>query len=433
MKIGLEPAGPCRHRLTLEIPAETIGAAYEAAVDAYARSASVPGFRKGRTPREVVRRRFAKAILSDVRDEVVPRAYREACREKGLHVLAILDVQQPDLAPDRAATVSITVETAPEFDLPDYRSYAIQAPVEPVADEQVGEMFESLRRRHATYEDVGDGPARPNDLVQVDFSGTIDGRPLDEVEPGARGLGKASGAWIPLDGDAVLPGFAAGLEGATIGESRKLESVFPDSFTVKGLAGKTALFDIQVKAVRRPVLPEVNTDFLSRFGAGSESELRTRIRSELESARDARREEFIRGEILRRLLAETRIEELPETQVRHETQEAIYGLVRRTASRGVPQEAILEQKDRIFENASRGARESVAIRHILRRVADAEQVRVSDAELDAYLQAEAQRSGEPVDALRKRTEKAGATEEIRQTLRRHAAMNRIREQVTVNE
>ncbi|MDZ4199315.1 MAG: trigger factor, partial [Kiritimatiellia bacterium] len=285
MKIDMESVGPCRRKLQVEVPAEAVDREFDAAAAAYVRGATVPGFRKGKAPRAVVERRFSKEILAEVRDAVVPRAYHEALKEKKLDPVEILDFQEPELARGKGAAFSVTIEVAPEFDLPDYKNYTLQAAVEPVTDVQVTEMFDSLRRQHAKYEDVTDRPAQADDLVEVDFKGTIDGKPIDEIDPSAKGLGQASGFWVSLNDHAFLPGFAAGLTGVAIGEERTIQSAFPETFTAKAIAGKTAVFQVTAKAIRHAVLPEINADYLSKFGVSTEADLRAQIRTELESAR----------------------------------------------------------------------------------------------------------------------------------------------------
>lgn len=434
MNVNLEDLGSCRRKLTLELPAEQIRAEYDSRLALWAKSASVPGFRKGRAPKAVLEKRFAREILEDVRDSLVPKSYHEAIREKNLDPVEILDFQDPTLELGRPASFSVTVEVAPEFELPDYRAFSISAPVEAVTEEQVTAMLDSLRRQQASYEDLKEGPARADDLVQVDFTGTIDGKPIDEVDPGAKGLGQASGFWVSLNDQAFLPGFAEGLKSVGIGETRTIESAFAPDFTVKGIAGRTAVFQTTVRAIRRPTFPEMDEAFLKPYGVKSVDELRERIREGLGADRDRQREEKIRDEILKRLLEQTRIAALPETQVSRETQNSIYDLVRRTSQRGVPQEKIVEQKEKIFESASKGARESVAIRFILHRVAQKESVAIPEGSLEAYIRMEARRRGvQETVVVRQLQKRGGAMDELRENLRRQAALEWLRNHVTVTE
>lgn len=433
MNVNLEDLGSCRRKLTLEISEEQIRSEYDSRLAAWAKSASVPGFRKGHAPKAVLEKRFAKEILEDVRDTLVPKSYHEAIREKKLDPVEILDFQDPVVELGKPMSISVTIETAPEFELPDYRAFSIPARVEAVTEEQVTEMLDSVRRQHATYSDLTDDPAQADDLVQVDFTGTIDGKPVDEVDPGAKGLGQAKGFWVSLNDHAFLPGFAEGLKTARIGETRTIESAFAPDFTVKGIAGRTAVFQVTVQAIRRPALPEINGEFLKPFGVDSVESLRARIREELESVRDRRREEMIRDEILRRLLEQTRIEALPETQVSRETQNSIYDLVRRTTQQGVPQEKIVEQKEKIFENATKGAREAIAIRFILHRIAEKESVELPPGSLEAYIRMEARRKNVQETVVLRQLQKRGAMDSVRENLHRQAALEWLRNHVTVTE
>jgi len=433
MKMDIEDIGPCRKTLTLKVPAEDIQAEHDTLVTTWVKTASVPGFRKGRAPRALIETRFAKELISEIRDSLIPKVYHEAVRENKLDPIEIVDFQEPSIILGQPTTFSVTIEVAPAFDLPEYRAYTLSIPLPAVTEEQVTEMLASVRRQHATFEDVQGRTAQTDDLVQVDFTGTLEGKPIDEVDPAAKGLGKASGFWVSLNEHAFLPGFAEGLKGTSIGDQRTIESTFDPSFTVKGIAGKTALFQVTVKAIRHPILPELTPEFLKNFGLDSADALHRQIRMELETARDHRREEAIRSEILKRLLTESKIEALPETQVSRETQNTIYDLVRRTTQRGIAQEKIVEQKEQIFENAAKDARESVAIRFILARITEAEKIDLPKSSLAAYIRAEAQRTRVTEDVLLRQLKKQGALDGIREGLRRQAALEWLREHVTITE
>jgi trigger factor len=433
MKTELEDLGSCRRKLTIELPAERIQTQYDTLLASWSKSASVPGFRKGHAPKAVLEKRFAQEIMADIRDTLIPAVYHEALREKQIDPVEIVDFQDPVVELGRPTTFSVTIEVAPAFDLPDYRAFSIQIPIEAVTEEKVVQMQDSVRRQHATFEDILDRPAQADDMVQVDFTGTLDGKPLDEVDPGAKGLGKAAGFWVSLDEHAFLPGFAEGLKTTRIGDTRTIESTFAPDFTVKGIAGKTVVFQVTVRAIRHAVLPEMNAEFLKPFGVGTVEELQSRIRQELETAQGQRREEEIRNEILKRLLEQTRIEALPETQVNRETQNSIYNLVRQTTQRGVSQDKIVEQKEKIFENASKGAKEAIAMRFILHRIAEKEAIELPPSSLDTYIRMEARRTGVAEDVVLRQLKKQGALDGVREGLRRQAALEWLRNNVSVTE
>jgi len=417
MKTLVSDVGPCRKKLAIEIPAEKVAASYERAVAAYASRAAVPGFRPGRAPRAVVERRFAKDILSDVRDDLVPDAYREALRAEKLDPVAILDIQEKPVRRTEPLSFEVTLDVPPTFEMPEYKGIKLQAEKTEVDEARVGETIEGLRRQRGRPVDVTGRPVQDGDLVQVDFEGSIDGRPIAEFAPEAAALGKTAGFWLRAGDDTLFPGLTAGLKGAAIGERRTVAVAFPADLSVKAIAGRTAAYVVDVKAIRIQEPAPIDKEFLQPLGVESEEALRERVRTGLKAEAEQAEERRRQSEIVKTLLARTTMD-LPESLVQQETQDLIYDTVQRNARRGVPQDVIVQHKQDIFAHASQDASEGLKFRYIAHRIAEAEGLRASDEDLDAAVASMAQAYDSTPEVVRARLEEHRGLDELRHRLTR---------------
>lgn len=425
MKVVVEDAGPCRKQLRIEVPAAEVAAEYEEVLSAFARSAKVSGFRPGRAPRDIVARRFGKDIAGELRGSLLPKSYHKALEENKLEAISVVDVEEPPTAgPLQDFVFSVTIDVAPDFVLPEYKGIPVRKADVIVTDDQVKEMFDGLRRQAARYDEVKDRPVQRGDLVQVDFTGTLEGRPIEDLGGKTRGLGAGVGHWVSADPDAFPPGFGEGMEGAAIGETRAVRSTFRENFPAPELAGKTADYAVTIKAIRSPVLPEVDAEFCKRFGVETADDLTASVRAQLEAAAQSRDRARRRDEAAAHLLARTPMD-LPASLVKQQTERNVYNLVRSSIRQGAVENQIVENKSKIFENASRSAAEMLKLRYILRRIADAEKVEASDADVMADIHRQARQAGIEPSGLVQRMKDRATLDEVRQDLREANALELV--------
>ncbi len=427
----VEDAGPCRKKLSIEVSAERVDAVWEEALQAYRRTARVPGFRPGRAPRELVARRFARPIADDLRERLLAEAYREAIAEKKLSSVAILELKPGDVRAGNPFAFEVTLDIAPEFELPVYRGIRLRAePVAPVDDDAVDKAIESIRRMQARYEPVEGRPAREHDLARIDFEATHEGRPLDEAIPAAKPLARGRGFQISLDEQAFLPDLGRALVGAAVGDRREADVTFPDAFSIADLRGKTARFAATVTELRERILPAVDDTLAAQVGAASLAELRGRIHEQEQQRRTEAEERRLRGELARHLV-EAAAMELPETLVEQETRDIVQSVVRQNARRGVPEDELVAHKQEIYEHAQRNAREQLKLGYVLHRIAEAEGMTVSDEEVERHGRAALAGAGVPEEQARERLQDARFRERLREDLLRAQAMDWVRREAAV--
>lgn len=425
MHIKTEEAGPCRRKLTLTAAPDEVAPVFDAATADIGRQAQVDGFRPGRVPRDVVALKFRSAIQSRCLKDMLAKMIGAIDKHLGDRLLRILEVRVtsgPD--PLLGMEAIATVDTHPDFTLPEYRGIPVSNPPTTVTDEAVESMIQRIREHEARTIDVTDRPVQPGDVVQVDADGAYEGRPVETMSPRTRGLGHLSRHWTPAADGGFPPGMGMALTGAAIGDTREVAVSFPDTFEVAELAGRTVNYRTTVTGIRMPVLPEIDQAFCRRHGASSIDELRRQIRQALErELEDARRERQY-AEIMDHLVARTPMD-LPQSFVDEETRRRTERIVRAGLSQGLSEDAIRAEGTRIEESARRSAQRLVQQTFLLREIAKAENIEVSDEELDAAIRDLAAREGRPPGDVAAALRRTGAHADLREDLRARKTLARL--------
>lgn len=433
MNVRMETAGPCRREVHIEVPADRVKSAFEEVTAMYARSARIPGFRPGRAPRDLIRRRYQKEIADDVKERLIPEGYQAAVKQEKLSTVAVLDVNDQTLEEGQPFAFSVVVDIAPEIDLPQYKAIPLARKAVTVTEEQVAKVVTDIRERNARFEDADARAVATGDMVQVDYTAVCEGEPLSALAPDAKDLGEAQGFWVMADEhNEFLPGFSKGLLGAKVGETRDVQVDFPSVFQVASLAGKKAIFSATIKAVREKKLPELNEEFFKELGVADLTELETRVREDLKNMHERGEANRLRGEIVRFLLDKATFD-APESVLQEETRQQVYDLVRRNQSRGVPVEEIESKKEEMFDSATRSATEKVKLRYMLGRIAKEENVTVSERDLENHIRLMAASYGATFEKLRADLVKNKALDQVREDVLNSKVMDFLLENAAITE
>jgi trigger factor len=411
MKVSVKEDGACRKSLTIEVPAEKVGEERDQVVAQYKQFATVPGFRKGRAPIAMVKKRFAKEIADQTRDQLVPKFYRQAVEEQGIEVLSVVGATEPSMEEGAAFEFVVTVDVPPTFTLPKYTGIAIQDEKEAVTDERVEETLMMMRRQYATYEDVDGRAVAKDDMAELTYEATIDGQPLAEVEPEAKTLGKGAGWWMLANEDSFLPGLGEAIVGLNVGDSKEVDVTFRDEFVVKSLGGKTAKYNVTVTGLREQKVPEMTEDFVKQFGVEDEAGLREQMRGNLAEAAERRETGRREDAIIQFLLSETELD-APETMVQSQTRNAMYELYRQRMSSGMNQADMQAGMEGLMGEAQEIALDRVKLRFITTAIAKEQGLEVSAEEVQEEITAIAVSQRADAAKLRAQLEERGELGDI---------------------
>ena len=422
MKVSVKDAGACRKTVNIEVPAEKIDEERAQTLKAYAKLANIPGFRKGKAPKDVVAKRYAREIRQDLEERLVPKFYQAALEETDLNVVNVIDVGEVNVLENAPLAFEVTVDVEPEFKLPKYTEITVKEVKEEISDQQVQEQIDAIRSQHATYEEADGKTVEQADMAQLTYEATVDGKPLEELAPEAKGIGRGEGYWVSADEHAFLPGMGQAIIGMQIGDKKEVEVNFPADFMVKELAGLTALYRIEVTGVRVRTLPDLDEAFLGRLQVESEEELRSRVREELEKQADAKALHDKHEQIIKYLIKKTKLD-VPQSMVQQQTRHAVYDIAQQRMMMGMTQEQIGEQQEDILKQAGERALESVKLRYIGLGIAKDLGLEASDMEIDEEIAAMAVRQRKDARALRKEMEENESLASVGEQIRFNKALD----------
>ncbi|HEV2490860.1 MAG TPA: trigger factor [Candidatus Acidoferrales bacterium] len=411
----------CRREIELEIPAENVQKATEKVARDLARVARIPGFRPGKAPVTLIRRRFAEEIKGEVLESLVPEFLEKELTEKKLSPVTQPQVDKVDFSQEGPLKFRATFEVLPEFELGDYKSLEAEVEAIEVGDTEVNKTLDEMRERQASFVPVEGRAARDGDFAQLKIMAT----PAGGGEPI-----RADNVSCHIGAEETLEAFTENLRGASVGETRRFESKYPDDYQDPKLAGKTFHYAVEIRAIKEKKLPELDDEFVKELGEGAGGaktleELRGKIREQLNSARDEQQEGQTREKILEELIKRHDFP-APEALVEHQMNARLERVVRSLAAQGVDPRAVnvdwvsLRQRQR--ERALRDVKAEI----LLDRIATAENLEVSEEELAKEIEALAQRSGESAAVLRARLTKQGALDRMKSKLRSDKAIELLR-------
>lgn len=377
----METVSPCRRRLRIEVNAAQVAGIRAELLQEFRRRATLPGFRPGRAPEPLVEKRYAQQLDDEVRQRVIPDSYRAAIQEQKLHVVGMPQIENVEYRPGQPLVFTALVDTAPEFPLPNYKGVPVKKNVQPITDDDINQVIESLREQQADFVDVTGRPLAMGDFAVISYSGVCDGQPIGALAADAKTLGEHKDFWLMMAAEAFLPGFCDQLVGAATGERRQVLVDFPADFAVKPLAGRKATYFVEVTGIKEKRLPAVDDEFAKRIGVESLAAIRENIRKSLEAQRASQANAELRRQIVDYLLAQTEFE-LPESLVEQETRNLVYELVQENTRRGVPREVLEQRRDEILSHAKQRARERLRASFLLDAIACAENITVTASELE---------------------------------------------------
>jgi trigger factor len=408
-----------RVRVDAEVSADEVERRVQQAARQLGRQMKVPGFRKGKVPPPMVLARVGRgAVLDEAVRDSLPRWYLDAIDDAG-----VLPVGDPklDLAelPSEGDSLRFSIEiwVRPPAKLGDYRGLEVGRRAPEVSEEAIDEELERLADRLARLETV-EGPAEEGDFVVVDFTATIEGEPLAG--------GEARDELVELGAERVPDELDRGLIGAAGGESRQIEVAFPDDHGSPELAGRTALFDIAVKEVKRKQLPQLDDDFAAdAAGFDTLAQLRADLGAKLEEAdRHAIDSEF-REAVLDAAVAEARID-LPDALVDARARELWEQLAQTLAQRGISREAYLrisgKGEDQLVSEARPDAERALRREAVLTAVIETEGIDPSEEDLLEALEHSAEHERTTPPKLLARVRESGRLESLRRDVARRQAL-----------
>lgn len=311
MQVSVESSEGLERRMTVELPAEMINEAVEKRLKEVSRTVKLDGFRPGKVPMSVVRKRFTGEVRQEIFGNLVQSSYFEALSQEKLHPAGEPAIEPIKKPLEEGMAYTAVFEVMPEIALNDLSSSIIKRPVVEVTEEDLQAMIEKLRKQRTTWNDV-EREAGNDDQITINFKGYIDGEAFDG--------GSADGVPLILGSNNMIAGFEEGLIGSTAGENRKLELTFPENYQSDALAGKAATFEVEIAKVSEPVLPEVDDEFVKAFGVteGGVEALHKEIRGNMERELEEKIRGLVKEQVMD-ILLEVNPVDVPQALIKQES------------------------------------------------------------------------------------------------------------------
>ena len=421
MNVTATPAPKSSVLLEVEVPAERLDRAVGEAVRALSKRTRVPGFRPGKAPRGVLEAVLGPgAVLDEAVDRLVQNSYRDALIEQALLPLTNPDVEIVQAEEGKPLIFKATVQVRPEVALGDYKDFNFRPEIETIDDPKVDRVIEELRDQNGTLAAVEDRGAQKGDYAVVKFEGTVDGAPFDG--------GTSERMPLIIGDDRLIPGFEDNLVGLSVGDSKGFDLTFPDDYMEASLAGKPAHFEVELRELREKVLPDADDDFARSMGDFDDmAALRTGVKERLErNALDKARHQFAE-KIIDYAVANATLD-LPDILLDQEV-EVMHDEFRSSILRqGITEEAYLKVTGKtdadLHADFRPDAEKRVKVLLVLSKVAEAEGITISDADVDTEVGRGQQRYADD-PKVAKYFESERGRSFIRSTLRRSRTVEQL--------
>jgi trigger factor len=422
--------------IEVEVPADEVSKSFGTVVKRYQKLARIPGFRAGKVPESLIRSKFAKEVRQEVLEALVSERFRTAIKQQNLQPVSepqLLDLQLHDGQPLR---FKAAFEVLPTFDIAGYETVHAEKPQADLTDEEYQSELNRILDIYATVEPVEEErPLAEGDWAEIEFKGVI--KPLAQTvtEDGVTDASPTepvtgNDVLIEIGGKKTLPAFNEALRGASVGQELTFEVDYPADFGERKLAGQTVAYDVTVKAIKRKIYPERDTESAKQMGnyeswEDFENQLRTRTA-------DRKRDALVgnaRNKMLDEIISRYHFP-VPESFVQQQVDARLERGLRALAQQGMKSEDMRKLDFASLRAAQRGeAEREVRASLVLDRIAEAEGVEVDDEEMDHELMMLSLQSREPLDTLKARLAEDGGLNRIREQMRREKTGNVLYEKL----
>ena len=385
-------------KLTIEVPAEDVEKALQAAYLKERKRISLPGFRKGKVPRQMIEKMYGPEVFyDDAANHMISEAYGKAYDECGLEIVSQPKVEVTQLEKGKPFIFTAEVAVKPEVTLGEYKGLKVEKFDVEVTDEEVDAEIEKERERNARTVEVTDRAVQDKDEVTLDFEGFVDGEAFEG--------GKGEDYPLTIGSGAFIPGFEDQLIGAEIGKEMEVNVTFPEEYQAKDLAGKEAVFKCTVKAIKVKELPELDDDFASDVSEEGETmeEYRAEVRGKLKERKESAAKEKKENQAVEQAAANAEID-LPEPMVELQARQMADDFARRIMQQGMSLEQYFQftglTEEKMMEELKPQAEKRIRTRLVLEAIVAAENIEVSDERLEEELKKMADAYQMEVDKLK---------------------------------
>ena len=379
MSVQVEKLEKNMAKLTVEVPAENVEKAIQGAYNKMKKSINIPGFRKGKAPRQLIEKMYGKEVFyNDAIDAMLPSAYSDAVEECGEEIVSHPQIDVVQIESGKPFVFTATVAVKPAVELGEYKGIQVEkAPIE-VKDEEIEAQITKEREANSRTLTVDDRAVAQGDIVTLDFEGFVDGVAFEG--------GKGENYDLTIGSNTFIPGFEDQLVGAEIGKELDVNVTFPEEYGAKELAGKAAVFKCKVNGIKVKELPAVDDEFaqeVSEFDTLDEykADIKAKLLKEKEDEAARAKEDAVIGKII-----EGAKMEIPDAMVEYQTRQMLDEFAQRIQSQGISLDQYFQftglTEEKYMEEMKPRALQNIQSRLVLEAVAQAENLVAEEADIE---------------------------------------------------
>lgn len=368
-------------KLTFEIQPDKIKEGLDIAFNKVKKSLNVPGFRKGRVPRQIFNKMYGEeALYQDALNALLPEAYANAVSESKIKPVSQPEINVESMEKDSAWVLSAKVTVEPEVELGEYKGLEVMKHSTDVSDKEVADELERRRQQQAELVLKEDEPAAEGDTVVIDFEGKVDGKPFDG--------GKAENYSLELGSKTFIPGFEDQLIGHKAGDEVEVKVTFPDDYQAKDLQGKDAVFEVKIHEVKQKELPELDDDFAKDIDDDVDTleELKAKVKDEIKEQKEAAAKNAVQEEAISKAVENAKIGDIPEAMIEDDVQRQMDQYFSGMQQQGINPDMYFKltgtSEEDLRKQFREGSEERVKTNLVLEAIVEKENIEISEDEIN---------------------------------------------------
>ena len=422
MNVDIKDAGVARKIATVSFDSDEVSKHESKVCQELGKLVNIPGFRKGKAPANVIRKKYAKELKDELNRKVSTAAYEAVLENKDIKVYSVLKVDAGELEPSQSASVEVTVDIEPEFDLPKYKEYELTVEPTDVKEEDVTKELDAIREQRASF-DVVERASQKGDYVKCSYEGTLDGKPVAEILLDKPMYGKQANTWEEAGNQTGMgvDAIAEGVLGMAAGDKKEVSADFAKDFEVEALAGKSVTYQLEVHEVREKKAPALeDEEFLKSLKIESVDELKEKVTEQIKYRKEQENVNLKRKQITQNIL-DTDDFPLPQQAVEEESKAIFQNRIQQATQQGAKPEEIEKNREEWWKESQTQGQARVKLTLVLSKIAEEEKITVEKEDLAQAATREAMMRRED------------PTKFIKELTQDRARLNRLREDIVYDK
>jgi trigger factor len=413
MKVKAKAVEECSTLFEIEVPKDAVDKAFDEAYSEMAKVASIPGFRPGKAPKEMIKKRYSKEAKKEVINHLIPDAYQKAVEEHKIDPIGYPDITDLILEEGKAMSFKAKTDTKPKFKLKNYKGIQVEKKKTVVKPEDIDKALDNLRQYSAKYVAVEDRAAAMDDYVVSDLDCLVDGKPAHK---------KRENLWLYIDKGSIMSGLTEKMIGMNKNEERDIEVDLPKEYPDKNIAGKLAKYHVKAKEIKVRSLPNVDDEFAKDLGKENLEDLKKEVAKELENKMRSDNEIATENQLLDKIINDNSFA-VPSALVKKQMHMMSENAKARLMEKGFKKEDLDKKDGELEERFKDDAMKQVRLLFILDKIAKDEGIKVEEKDLEDAYKSISMRAGKSEKEVKDHYEKEGFVDNL---------LERIKEEKTIS-